>query len=75
MTVMVSMKTLSARLPDHSASTKPSEMMSNRPPLSTSSRVGAMTLLTARSVSSRPEKSRTASRIWSTWPGSNWLVT
>ncbi len=75
MTVMVSMKTLSARLPDHSASTKPSEMMSNRPPFRTSSRVGSMILLTARSVSSRPEKSMTASRIWSTWPGSNWLVT
>ncbi len=75
MTVMVSMKTLSARLPDHSASTKPSEMMSNRPPSRTSSRVGLITLLTARSVSSRPEKSMTASRIWSTWPGSNRLVT
>ena len=33
MIVMVSMKTLSARLPDHRASTKPSEMTSNRPPL------------------------------------------
>ena len=33
MIVMVSTKTLSAREPDHSASTKPSEITSNRPPL------------------------------------------
>ena len=30
---MVSMKTFSAREPDHSASTKPIEMRSKRPPL------------------------------------------
>ena len=44
MIVMVSMKTLSAREPDQSASTKPTEMTSNRPPLRTSSRVGSMML-------------------------------
>ena len=75
MTVMVSMKTLSAREPDHRASTKPSEITSNRPPRSTSFSVGSMTLSTARSVSSRLEKSRTASRMSSIWPGSSWLVT
>ena len=47
MIVIVSTKTLSARDPDHSASTKPSEITSNRPPSSTSSMVGTMILLTA----------------------------
>ena len=47
MIVMVSTKTLSAREPDHSASTKPTEITSNRPPSSTSSMVGRMIVLTA----------------------------
>jgi len=50
MIVMVSMKTLSARDPDHSANTKPSDTTSNRPPLSTSSRVGAMSSSTVVGV-------------------------
>jgi hypothetical protein len=57
MIVMVSTKTLSARLPDQSASTKPSEMTSKRPPSRTSSMVGSMTLSTALSVSAAPERS------------------
>ena len=74
-TVMVSTKTLSAREPDHSASTNPSEMTSNRPPSSTSSMVGSMTVLTARSVSTREENSRTPARTSSTCAGVNWSVT
>ena len=50
MIVMVSTKTLSARDPDHRASTNPSEITSKRPPSSTSSIVGTITLLTALSV-------------------------
>ena len=53
MIVMVSTKTLSAREPDHRASTKPSEITSNRPPSSTSLIVGTMIRLTALSVSAR----------------------
>ena len=68
-TVIVSMKTLSAREPDHSASTKPSEITSNRPPSSTSSSVGSMILSTALSVSRRLEKSSTDARMSSIWPG------
>ncbi len=40
MTVMVSMKTFTAREPDHSANRKPMEMTSGRPPFITSSRIG-----------------------------------
>ncbi len=40
--MMVSMKTLRARDPDHRASTKPSEMTSNRPPRRTLLSVGSM---------------------------------
>lgn len=39
-TVMVSMKTLTAREPDHRANRKPMEMTSGRPPFMTSSRIG-----------------------------------
>ncbi len=63
MIVMVSTKTLSAREPDHRASTKPSEMMSNRPPPSTWFRVGSMTWLTARSVRNVENSSTTAWRM------------
>ncbi len=51
MIVMVSTNTLSAREPDHSASTKPIEITSKRPPASTSSSVGLMMLLTVCGVS------------------------
>jgi hypothetical protein len=53
MIVMVSTNTFSARLPDHSASTKPIEMTSGRPPFSTWFRVGTITLCTDSSVSAR----------------------
>ena len=75
MIVMVSTKTLSAREPDHSASTKPSEITSNRPPSSTSSMVGVMIRSTARSVSARADRSMTACRTSSTWAAVNWSVT
>ncbi len=71
MIVMVSTKTLSAREPDQSASTKPSEMTSKRPPFRTSSMVGMMTLLTAPSVSARWERSMTAERTSATCAGVN----
>ena len=75
MIVMVSTKTLRAREPDHSASTKPSEMMSKRPPSRTSSIVGVMIRLTALSVSARPERSITACRTSSIWAALNWSET
>jgi hypothetical protein len=75
MIVMVSTKTLRAREPDHSASTKPSEMTSNRPPRSTSSMVSSMTLLTALSVRNLENRSITAPRTSSTWAALNWLDT
>ena len=53
MIVTVSTTTFSAREPDHRAITKPIETTSNRPPESTSSRVGAITPSTADGVSSR----------------------
>jgi hypothetical protein len=75
MIVMVSTKTLSAREPDQRASTKPSEMTSNRPPFSTSSMVGTMIRLTAPSVSARWDRSITALRTSSTWAAVNWSDT
>ncbi len=66
MIVMVSTKTLSAREPDHRASTKPSEMTSKRPPSSTSFIVGTMTRLTAVSVRKVEKRSTTARRTSST---------
>lgn len=50
MIVMVSMKTLSAREPDQSASTNPSDTTSKRPPSSTSFNVGAMSWSTVGAV-------------------------
>ena len=50
MIVIPSTSTLSARDPDQSAITKPMEMISKRPPESTSSRVGSMIEPTASSV-------------------------
>ena len=75
MIVMVSTKTLSARDPDQRASTKPSEMTSKRPPLSTSSMVGTMIRFTALSVSPRRDTSISAARTSVTWAGENWSVT
>ena len=51
MIVIVSTNTFSAREPDHSASTKPIEITSYRPPASTPSSVGLMMLLTVCGVS------------------------
>ncbi len=59
---MVSTKTLSAREQDHSASTKPIEITSYRPPRNTSLRVGSMILVTPSSVSTREAASTTAAR-------------
>ncbi len=67
MIVMVSTKTLSARDPDQSASTKPSEITSKRPPSSTSFIVGTITRLTAVSVRKAEKRSMTARRTSSTW--------
>lgn len=51
MIVIVSMNTLRARDPDHSARMNPNEMTSMRPPASTSSKVGAITWSTVDGVS------------------------
>lgn len=67
MIVMVSMKTLSAREPDHSARTKPSDTTSIRPPLNTSSSVGAMSSSTVETVSACDARSRTRSLKTSIW--------
>ena len=75
MIVIVSTKTLSAREPDHSASTKPSEMTSKRPPSRTSSIVGTMIRSTAPWVSARSDRSMTALRTSATWAGLNRSVT
>ena len=62
MIVTVSTKTLSAREPDHSASTKPIEITSKRGTPSTSSMVGTMIALTVSSVNAC-EASRTTSPL------------
>jgi len=67
MIVIVSMKTLSAREPDQSASTKPSETTSNRPPPRTSSSVGAMTSSTVVGVSACDARCRTRSLNTPIW--------
>ncbi len=58
MTVMVSMKTFTAREPDHRANRKPMEMTSGRPPFITSSRIGSVICLTPFSESTAREASR-----------------
>ena len=75
MIVMVSTKTLRAREPDHSASTKPSEITSKRPPSRTSSMVGSMIRFTALSVSARDDRSITAWRTSATCAGVNESLT
>ena len=75
MIVMVSTNTWSAREPDHSDSTKPTEITSNRPPPSTSLMVGWMIESTARSVRARDARSMTARRTSSTWAAVNWSDT
>ena len=75
MIVMVSTNTCSAREPDHSASTKPTEITSKRPPRSTSLMVGVMIELTAFSVSPREARSITARRTSSICAALNWSVT
>ena len=75
MIVMVSTNTCSAREPDHSASTKPTEITSKRPPRSTSLMVGVMIESTALSVSPREARSITARRTSSIWAALNWSVT
>lgn len=67
MIVMVSMKTFSAREPDHSARTKPKETTSNRPPPSTSSSVGAISSSTVVGVITCEAMYRTRSLNRSTW--------
>ena len=67
MIVMVSMKTFSAREPDHSARTKPRDTTSMRPPSSTSSSVGAMTWSTVVGVSAWDARWITRSLKISTW--------
>ncbi len=63
---IVSMKTLSARDPDQRARTKPIEITSMRPPPSTSSSVGVMTLSTVSGVSACEARSMTRSLSTST---------
>lgn len=58
MTVMVSMKTFTAREPDQTAIRKPREITSGRPPLVTSLRIGSATSVTPRSDSTVREASR-----------------
>ena len=75
MIVMVSTNTCMARDPDQRASTKPTEITSNRPPFRTSSMVGWMTRSTAESVRKREARSRMAVRTWSTWSGlKDWVA-
>ncbi len=65
MTVMVSMKTFTAREPDHRAKRKPMEMTSGRPPFITSCRIGSaisFTPLSERTV--REASRRLFSRLW-----------
>ncbi len=65
MTVMVSMKTFTAREPDHRANRKPMEMMSGRPPFITSCRIGSAICRTPWSDSTVREASRMlVSRLW-----------
>ncbi len=65
MTVMVSMKTFTAREPDHRANRKPMEMTSGRPPFITSSRIGSAISLTPLSESTvREASSGLVSRLW-----------
>ncbi len=58
MTVMVSMKTFTAREPDHRANRKPMEMMSGLPPFITSCRIGSAICRTPRSDSTVRAASR-----------------
>ena len=66
----VSMKTLSARLPDHRAMTKPIEISSKRPLSRTSFSVFSMTSVTTSAVRTSRAPSRIRSRTSSTtsWP-------
>ena len=68
---MVSMNTLSAREPDHRASTKPIEMTSMRPPRRTSFIVGAITSSTVSGVRACEARSMTRFLRTSTWVTSN----
>lgn len=67
MTVMVSMKTLTAREPDHRAKANPREIRSGRPRLVTSSSIGLAISLTPRSESTVP----TARRMFSSMLATN----
>jgi hypothetical protein len=67
MIVMVSMNTLSAREPDQSARTKPSDTTSKRPPSSTSFNVGAMSWSTVDGVSAWDARCRIRSLNTSTF--------
>ncbi len=58
MTVMVSMKTFTAREPDQTAIRKPREMTSGGPPFVTSRRIGSAICVTPRSESTVREASR-----------------
>ncbi len=62
MTVMVSMKTSTAREPDHTAKKKPREMTSGRPPFITSFRIGSAIWLTPWSDSTVREASMMLTR-------------
>ena len=75
MIVMVSTKTCIARDPDHRASTNPTEITSKRPPFSTSSMVGWMTLVDRGVGEEARGEVEDGVRTWSTWSGLNDWVT